>query len=103
MPAARRPAGNYRPRDTPSGLQRARCAKVTVLEALKCSEGVVSVQRLRVHSLGPTEEYLRAAATSPMHVLDADTTEKLLALPGRAVALPCADAFGAAMPPLPPS
>ena len=78
-------------------------AKVTVLETLKGGEGTVSVQRLRVHSLGATEEYLLAAATSPMHVLDADTTEKLLALPGRAVPLPRADAFGAAMPLLPPS
>ena len=76
---------------------------MTVLEALKGSEGVVSVQRLRVRSLGATEEYLLAAATAPTHLLDADATEKLLALPGRAVPLPRADASEAAMPPLPPS
>ena len=78
-------------------------AKVTVLEALKGSEGVATVQLLRVRSLGAVEEYLLAAATADMHVLDADATEKLLTLPGHAVALPPADASEAAIPPLPPS
>ena len=74
-----------------------------MLEALKGSEGVATVQLLRVRSLGVVEEYLLAAATAHMHVLDVDTTEKLLTLPGHAVALSHADAFEAAPPPLPPS
>ncbi len=74
-----------------------------MLEALRGSEGVVSVQLLRVRSLGTTEEHLLAAATAQMHVLDADTAEKLLTLPSHAVALAHADLPEAAMPPLPPS
>ena len=66
--------------------------KVSVLDTLRGGEGVCAVQLLRVQSLGVTEEYLLAAGSASGKVLDADATERLLALPGRADALPRADA-----------
>jgi hypothetical protein len=58
--------------------------KVSVLEALCGREGVAAVRLLRVQSLGATEEYLLAAGIAAGELLDAEVTEKLLALPGRA-------------------
>lgn len=58
--------------------------KVSVLEVLRGSEGVAVVQLLRVQSLGTSEEYLLAASSSGRDLLDAEVTEKLLTLPGRA-------------------
>ena len=66
-------------------------SKVSVLDALRGGEGVCAVQLLRVQSLGVTEEYLLAAGVASGQILDADVTERLLSLPGRADALPRAD------------
>ena len=63
-------------------------AKVSVLEMLRGKNGVAVVQMLRVESLGATEEYLLAAASAGNEVLDAEVTEKLLALPGTAHDIP---------------
>ncbi len=76
-------------------------AHVAALKALKGAQGVAAVQLVRVESLGATEEFLIAAATAADQVLDADLTEKLLALPGRAEFLPRAEAalVSASQPP----
>ena len=51
---------------------------------LRGKNGIAVVQMLRVESLGANEEYLLAAASADNEVLDAEVTEKLLALPGKA-------------------
>jgi superfamily II DNA or RNA helicase len=66
-------------------------SKVSVLEALRGTDGVSAVQLLRVHALGATEEFLLAASVTAGQVLDAELTDKLLALPGRATPLPRAE------------
>jgi ERCC4-related helicase len=63
-------------------------AHIAALKALKGAKGVAVVQLVRVESLGATEEFLIAASIAADQVLDADLTEKLLALPGRAEFLP---------------
>ncbi len=65
--------------------------KVSVLEALRGQQGIAAVQLLRVESLGATEEYLLAAGWTDHQALDAEITEKLLALPGHAESLPRVD------------
>lgn len=59
-------------------------ATVAALRALKGAQGVALVSLVRVQSVGTTEEFLLAAASSGDQVLDAELTEKLLSLPGRA-------------------
>jgi len=71
-------------------------SKVSVLDVLRGKEGVGAVQLLRIHSLGATEEYLLAAGVASGQVLDADVTDRLFALPGRADALPRASMTSAA-------
>jgi hypothetical protein len=66
-------------------------AHIAALKALKGARGTAAVQLVRVQSLGATEEFLLAAATAGDAVLDADLTERLLTLPGRAEPLPRAD------------
>jgi hypothetical protein len=66
-------------------------AKVSVLEALRGHSGIAVVQLLHVQSLGATDEYLLAASSVELDVLDGDVTEKLLALPGSAVLVPRAE------------
>jgi hypothetical protein len=61
---------------------------VSVLEALRGAEGVSAVQLLRVSALGATEDFLLAASITKGQLLDADLTDKLLALPGHAVPMP---------------
>lgn len=68
-------------------------SKVSVVEELRGQQGVLVVQRLQIHSLGATEDHLLAAASGLQSngkatALDADVTERLLSLPGAAVALP---------------
>lgn len=63
-------------------------AQVSALKALKGQQGVAAVLLLKVDSLGASEEHLLAAAISGEGVLDAELTEKLLTLPGRAEPLP---------------
>ena len=75
--------------------------KVSVLEALQGQHGIAAVQVLRVRSLGATEEYLLAAGAWQEQVLDAETIEKLLALPGRAVNLPRANTAHGPTTPMP--
>ena len=72
-----------------------------MLEALQGQHGIAAVQVLRVRSLGATEEYLLAAGAWQEQVLDAETIEKLLALPGRAVNLPRAGAAHGSTTPIP--
>ncbi len=62
-------------------------ATVAALRALKSAEGCVRVTLVRVASAGTHEEFLLAAAATGERVLDADLTDKLLALPGVAVPL----------------
>lgn len=59
-------------------------ATVAALRALKGAQGVALVRLVRVQSVGTTEEFLLAAASAGDQVLDAELTEKLLSLPGRA-------------------
>lgn len=59
-------------------------AQVSALKHFRGYAGAACVSLLRVESLGTSEEYLLAAAISGNTVLDAELTEKLLALPGRA-------------------
>lgn len=61
-------------------------AQVAALRALQGERGNVVVQCLTVRSLGATEEFLLMAATAGTQVLDAELTDKLLALPGTAMA-----------------
>jgi len=64
-------------------------SKVSVIEGMRGHTGVLLVQKLRVHSLGVSEEHmLTAAIDSDGHIHDQDITERLLAMPGCAVALP---------------
>ena len=66
-------------------------ATVVALKALRGTTGIALVQLLRVQSLGATEEFLLAASTAGDQMLDAELTEKLLVLPGRAEPLPRVD------------
>lgn len=59
-------------------------SKISVLEALRGCAGVCAVQRLRVMSLGTSDEYLLVAATCGDDVLEADVADRLLMLPGAA-------------------
>ncbi|MDO9012656.1 MAG: SNF2-related protein [Gallionella sp.] len=64
-------------------------SKVSVIEGMRGQSGVLLVQKLRVHSLGVSEEHMLAAAIdSDGHIHDQDITERLLTMPGHAVALP---------------
>jgi ERCC4-related helicase len=64
-------------------------SKVSVIEGLRGQSGILLVQKLRVHSLGASEEHmLMAAIDSEANVHDQDVTERLLNVPGHAVALP---------------
>lgn len=63
--------------------------KVSVIEELRGKSGVLLVQKLRVHSLGASEEHmLTAAIDSDGNIHDQDVTERLLNIPGHALALP---------------
>ncbi|NOT18086.1 MAG: DEAD/DEAH box helicase family protein [Sulfuriferula sp.] len=57
-------------------------SKVSVLASLKGQAGIAVVELLRVESLGAVEEYLLVAGIAGTELLDAEITEKLLALPG---------------------
>jgi ERCC4-related helicase len=83
-----------------AGAQRASCLpakleleydtygqKVSVLEALRGRDGVVVAQILCVKSLGAIEEHFLLAGVTEGQLLDSEVTDKLLALPGRAVDL----------------
>jgi ERCC4-related helicase len=64
-------------------------SKVSVVEELRGKSGVLLVQKLLVHSLGTSEEHmLMAASDSDGNTHDKDTTERLLNIPGQAIALP---------------
>jgi ERCC4-related helicase len=64
-------------------------SKVSVIEGMRGQSGVLLVQKLRVHSLGSSEEHmLTAAIDSAGNVHDNDITERLLSMPGHAVATP---------------
>ncbi|OYY43374.1 MAG: DEAD/DEAH box helicase [Gallionellales bacterium 35-53-114] len=64
-------------------------SKVSVIEGMRGQSGVLLVQKLRVHSLGSSEEHmLTAAIDSTGNVHDNDITERLLSMPGHAVATP---------------
>lgn len=64
-------------------------SKVSVIEGMRGQSGVLLVQKLMVHSLGVSEEHmLTAAIDSTGGIHDQDITERLLAMPGYAVALP---------------
>jgi hypothetical protein len=70
-------------------------ARVMTLEPLRGRQGVCAVHRLSVRALGASEEFLLLAATCGDDVLDAELTDRLLALPGDWMALPRAnDASG---------
>jgi ERCC4-related helicase len=59
-------------------------ATIAALRALKGAQGVAVVSLVSVQSVGTTEEFLLAAASAGDQILDAELTEKLLSLPGRA-------------------
>ncbi len=64
-------------------------SKVSVIEDLRGKSGVLLVQKLRVHSLGASEEHmLLASIDSDNNIHDQDITERLLNIPGHAVTLP---------------
>lgn len=64
-------------------------SKVSVIEGMRGSSGVLLVQKLRVLSLGVSEEHmLLAAIDSDGNIHDQDITERLLMMPGHAEALP---------------
>lgn len=64
-------------------------SKVSVIEELRGKSGVLLVQKLRVHSLGASEEHmLTAAIDSDGNIHDQDVTERLLNIPGHALSLP---------------
>ena len=64
-------------------------SKVSVIEGMRGQSGVLLVQKLRIHSLGVSEEHmLTAAIDSDGNIHDQDITERLLTMPGHAVALP---------------
>lgn len=69
-------------------------AQVAALRVMKGEAGCVLVQCLTVRSLGASEEFLIMAATAGGQLLDADLTDKLLALPGTAMASSPAAAIG---------
>jgi ERCC4-related helicase len=60
-------------------------ATVAALRTLKGTRGVAVVSLVRVQSVGTTEEFLLAAASAGDQCLDAELTEKLLSLPGKAL------------------
>jgi ERCC4-related helicase len=63
-------------------------SKVSVIEELRGRSGVLLVQKLRVHSLGASEEHmLTAAIDSVGNIHDQDITERLLNIPGHAIAV----------------
>jgi ERCC4-related helicase len=63
-------------------------SKVSVIEELRGRSGVLLVQKLRVHSLGASEEHmLTAAVDSVGNIHDQDITERLLNIPGHAIAV----------------
>lgn len=64
-------------------------AKVTVVEQLCGKSGTLLVQKLKVQSLGATEEHLLMAAVDRSDkIYDQDIAEKLLNIPAHAIALP---------------
>jgi hypothetical protein len=63
-------------------------ARVSVLESLRGASGVCAVRHLRVSALGSTEEFLLLAATCNDGILDAEVTDRLLAVPGTLQPLP---------------
>jgi hypothetical protein len=63
-------------------------SKVSVIEELRGRSGVLLVQKLRVHSLGASEEHmLTAAIDSVGNIHGQDVTERLLNIPGHAIAV----------------
>jgi ERCC4-related helicase len=63
-------------------------SKVSVIEEMRGRSGVLLVQKLRVHSLGASEEHmLTAAIDSVGNIHDQDITERLLNIPGHAIAV----------------
>lgn len=66
-------------------------AQISALKEFRGQEGVTAVLLLRVESLGASEEHLLAAAACGDQMLDAELTEKLLTLPGKAEPLPRAE------------
>ncbi len=64
-------------------------SKVSVIEELRGRSGVLLVQKLRVHSLGASEEHMLTAAIDSIgNIHDQDITERLLNIPGHAIAVP---------------
>ena len=75
--------------------------KVSVIEGLKGKNGVLLVQHLQIQSLGALEEHLLVAAVDASGTaLDQDLTDRLLTMPGSAVALQRVDGVQI-QPPLP--
>jgi len=63
-------------------------SKVSVIEEMRGRSGVLLVQKLRVRSLGASEEHmLTAAIDSVGNIHDQDITERLLNIPGHAIAV----------------
>ena len=63
-------------------------SKVSVIEEMRGRSGILLVQKLRVHSLGASEEHmLTAAIDSVGNIHDQDITERLLNIPGHAIAV----------------
>jgi len=63
-------------------------SKVSVIEELRGRTGILLVQKLQVHSLGASEEHmLTAAIDSVGNIHDQDITERLLNIPGHAIAV----------------
>jgi SNF2 family DNA or RNA helicase len=64
-------------------------SKVSVVEELRGKSGTLLVQKLKVQSLGASEEHmLMAAVDRTSNIYDQDITEKLLNIPANSVLLP---------------
>lgn len=64
-------------------------SKVSVVEGLRGKSGTLLVQKLKVQSLGASEEHmLMAAVDGAGNIYDQGTAEKLLNIPAHAVSLP---------------
>jgi ERCC4-related helicase len=64
-------------------------SKVSVVEGLRGKSGTLLVQKLKVQSLGASEEHmLMAAVDGTGNIYDQDIAEKLLNIPAHAVSLP---------------
>lgn len=62
-------------------------SKVTVIEQLIGRSGIVIIEILTVDALGATEDYLLMAGLADGSSLEPDIIEKLLSIPGKAIAI----------------